>query len=135
MWTSEAAPASRAASAMCLAPVTWTASELALEHADEVDHRGGSLDRAGDAPGIEDVGADEAQLADLAQWLDEVSEARLARRDADADAAFHQHLADVAADESAAAEHRDQLFRVFQHGAALAPPLGVDKRGKEGSGQ
>ena len=91
---------------------------MALEHADEVDDRGRSIDRAGDAVGVVDVGADEAQLADLAQRLDEVSEARLARRDAHPDAAFHQRLADIAADESAAAEHRDQFFRAL----SMAPP-------------
>ena len=46
--------------------------------AGEVDHRAGALDRPRDAVAVGDVGADEAELADLAERLDVVGVARLA---------------------------------------------------------
>ena len=44
--------------------------------------------------------------------------ARVALRDPDPNAALQQEFADVAADESAAAEDGDQLFRALDHGVA-----------------
>jgi hypothetical protein len=55
------------------------------------------------------VGADEPELADLAQRLDEVGVARLAGHDPNARAGLEQLFADVAADEAATAENRHEL--------------------------
>ena len=93
--------------------------------ADQVDHRDGALDRrARGSPGAVEVGADEGDLADLAQRLEEPGAARVALGDAQANAGFQQHLADVAADEAAAAEDGDEARGGVDHGGrSLAPSL------------
>src|SRR5438067_7470680 len=101
-------------------PIDVDGLHLAAEHADKVDYRLGVLDGAADTRGVGYVGLDEAELPDLAQRLDEIGVARIARGDAHPDSAFHQELADVAADEAVAAEHRDQLIIPLDHSAALA---------------
>ena len=74
------------------------------------------FDRALDAGRVPDVGLDDSKLADLAQRLDEIGIARVAAGNPDSDAALHQKLADVAADESIAAEYGDKLFAALDHG-------------------
>ena len=85
------------------------------EYPAEVDHSGRAADRMADALGIRDVGAFEAELANLAEWLDYVRLPRIALGDADPDPALQQEFADVAADETAAAEYRDKLFGPVDH--------------------
>src|SRR4051812_6816168 len=83
---------------------------LAPEYADEV-HRGDRpVERAPDVVRIGDVGSDEAELPDRTERLDCVGAARIALRHAHSDAAPEQIFADVAADETAAAEDGDKLF-------------------------
>ena len=67
---------------------------------------------------IGDVGLHEAELADLAQRLDEIGVARIALRNPDANTASQQEFADVAADESAAAKDGHKLFIALDHGMA-----------------
>jgi hypothetical protein len=62
-----------------------------------------------DGVAIGHVGADEPELANLAERLDEVGVARLAGDDPGARAGLEQLLANVAADEAAAAENRHEL--------------------------
>ena len=72
-----------------------------------------------------DPSGDEEELsgsADLGQWLDDIRPLRVTLRDADPHSALEQEFADVAADESTAAEDGDQLIRAFEHAPALAPP-------------
>ena len=71
-----------------------------------------------DAVTVGDVGPNEAELADLGERLDDIGLFRIALRDPDPDSALEQEFADVAADETAAAEHRHQLFIAIDHGAA-----------------
>ena len=82
--------------------------ELALEDADEVDHRVAALDRAPHLIGVAYVGGDELGLAEPAQRLEEIGLARVALRDSDARAGLVERLGDIAADETAAAEKCDQ---------------------------
>ncbi len=93
---------------------------LAAEDADKVHDCARAVDDTPHAVRISDVRLDETELADLAERLDEIGIARIARGDAHADPAFHQELADVAADESVPAEHRHQLFRALDHRRAFA---------------
>jgi hypothetical protein len=90
-------------------PVDMDAMHFAPEHAAQIDDRARALSRAADAVGIGDVGFDEAELADLAKRLDEEGLARITPGDAHPSAALEQELADVAADESTAAEDGDEL--------------------------
>jgi hypothetical protein len=71
-----------------------------------------------DALGIRDVGAFEAELANLAEWLDDMRLSGIPLGDADPDPALQQEFADVAADETAPAEYRDKLFGPVDHGVA-----------------
>ena len=82
--------------------------EIALEDADQIDDGGGALDGAGDRFAAGDVGGDEVELTDGGERLQEEGAARMALGDADPDARLEQRFADVAADESAAAEDRHQ---------------------------
>ena len=120
IWTSASAPASRAASATVRAPSTWTDAHRPAEDAAQIDDGSGALDRLAHAHRIGDIRLREAELANLAERLDDVGRARIALGDADADAALHQIFADVAADEAASAEYGDKLFCALDHGAALA---------------
>src|SRR5690349_21752854 len=83
--------------------------EVALEHADQVDDRVGPSDRPLDRPGIAHVGLDESDLPDLAQRLQEIGLARIALRNAEPHTRPGKRVAGIAADESAAAEHGDDL--------------------------
>ena len=67
--------------------------------------------RVADAVAVGDVGLHEAELADLGERLDEIVAGADRARDADPDSALEQNFADVAADESAAAEYGHKLFR------------------------
>ena len=93
----------------------------AAEDSDEVDDRGGAIDRTPDAGWLGDVRLDESELADLAQRLDEIGVARIARGDTHPDALFEQEFADVAADEAVAAENRHQLLIPLDHRAPDRP--------------
>jgi len=97
------------------------AAHLRAEHAAEVHHGRRAINRAPDALCIRYIGRDETELPDLAERLNDIRLFRIALRDPDPDAALEQEFAHVAADESAAAEHRDQLFRTFDHGPGLCP--------------
>jgi hypothetical protein len=68
---------------------------------------------------MSDVRLLEAELADLGERLEEIIVARIAAGDADADPAFEKEFADVAADETRAAEYCHKLFRRLDH--SLAP--------------
>ncbi len=71
-----------------------------------------------------------ADLADLAERLDEVRAARIARGDAHADTGLEQIFADVAANEAAAAEDGNQLWGEIGHGRRDSPPVPeIDKAG------
>ncbi len=74
--------------------------------------------RIANAGFVGDVGAFHAQLADLGERLERIGLPRIALGDADPDPAVQQGFADIAADESAAAEHRHQLFVALDHGVA-----------------
>ena len=76
------------------------------------------MKRKPDAGGIAEIGGDGTELPDLGQRLDGVSLARVALCDTDPDAALEQEFADVAADESAAAEDGYKLFRPVDLGVA-----------------
>ena len=66
----------------------------------------------------------EGDLADLAERLEEPGAARVALGDAQAESGLQQDFADVAADETAAAEDGDQAGRWIDHGdESLAPSL------------
>ena len=70
------------------------------------------------------IGGDEGDLADPAQRLEEPGAARIALGDAQADPGLEQDFADVAADETAAAEDGDQAWGWVDHGGrSLAPSL------------
>src|SRR6185503_8819143 len=90
------------------------------ENPDQIDHGAGAVDGPADAVGVAEVGLDEAELADLGERLDEIIAARIARGNPHPDSAPEQELDHVTADESAAAEHGDQLFETSDHRAALA---------------
>jgi hypothetical protein len=94
------------------------AAHLRAEHAGEVDGRAGAMKREPDAGGIAEIGGDGTELPDLRQRLDGIGLARVALGDADPDSALEQEFADVAADESAAAEDGYKLFRPVDHGVA-----------------
>src|SRR5829696_9941300 len=89
-----------------------------LERTREVDHRACPLDGPADALPVRSLGADEPELADLAQRLDVVGVARLASDDPRPRLGLEQSFADVAADEAAAAEHGYELG--FSHWAATS---------------
>src|SRR5436853_4942501 len=84
----------------------------------KVDGGGRPSKRVAYGIGFGDVGPDEAELADLAERLDDIGLPRIALRNPDARAAFEEGFADVAADESAAAEDRYKLVRSLDHGLA-----------------
>ncbi len=86
-----------------------------VETADEVDRRVAAPDRARDAGGIAHVSGDELRLAEPAERLQEQRPARFAFGDAHPRAAREQLLHDIAADEAAAAEDRDQLSVEISH--------------------
>ena len=65
------------------------------------------------------IGELEAELADLAERLEEIVVARVAARDTHSNAAPEQIFADIAADEIGAAENGDKLLRRLNH--RLAP--------------
>ena len=88
------------------------------ENAAQVDDRGRALDGVPDARSIRDVSLFKAELPDLAQRLDKVGAARVAARNAHPDSTLEQQFADVAADESAAAEDGYKLFVPLDHGVA-----------------
>ena len=93
---------------------------LAPEHPDEVDRGGRAVERPPNRLLVGDVGFNEAELADLAQGLDEIAVARVAAGHADPDPRLHQLFADIAADESVAAEDGDELVRTEDHVLAFA---------------
>jgi len=93
----------------------------ALEGTGQVDDCGSAFDGSADGGGISHVAAHDAPLADLGQRLNVVRLARLAADDAQPDvvlAIVEQLLADITANEAAAAENRNELG--VDHGAALA---------------
>ena len=67
---------------------------------------------------IGDIGFHKAELAHLAQRLDEVGVARIAARDTDSNSASEERFADVPADESVAAKDGHKLFIALDHGVA-----------------
>ncbi len=87
----------------------------AAEDAAQVDDGGRALDRVFDAAGVHDVGDFETELPDLRERLDAVGLTRVALCDSDPDSGLEQALADVAADEPAAAENRHKLFVPLDH--------------------
>src|SRR6185369_16207791 len=93
---------------------------LAPEYPHEVDRRGRAIERPPHRLFVGDVRFDEAELADLSQGLDEIAVARVAAGDTDPDSRLHQLFADVAADESVAAEDGDELVRTEDHALAFA---------------
>ena len=99
-------------------PINMDGAHLAAEDPAQIDHRGCAAKRVANAVPVRDVGLLEPELADLSERLDEISVAWITAGDADADASLEQGLADVAADESAAAEHRYKLFVALDHGLA-----------------
>ena len=80
------------------------------EHAAEVHDRARAMDRAADALSIGDVRYFEAELADLAERLDDIGLARIALGNPHPHTAAEQEFADIAADKSAAAEQGYELF-------------------------
>ena len=84
------------------------ASRSPLNDPDQVDHRARAVDRALDRRRAGEVGADDADLADLPERLEEEGLARVALGDAQPRAGLEQRFADVAADEAAAAENGDE---------------------------
>ncbi len=93
---------------------------LRAEQPAQVHHRAGAVHGVADRSRIGDVGTFEAELPDLAERLDEEGLARIALGNPHPDAALQQSFADVAADESAAAEDGYKLFRPLDHVRALA---------------
>ncbi len=91
----------------------------AAERADEVDDRRRILHRLPDGIGIRHVGADPPPLADRRQRVQEISASWIAACDPDPGLVPEQLFADIAADEAAAAEHRDDAIIGVDH--ALLP--------------
>jgi hypothetical protein len=83
---------------------------LPTEYTAQVDDRGRTMNCSANAFRIGDVGPDEAELPDLAERLDDIGLARIALRDPDTNAGFHQEFANVTADESTTAEDGYKLF-------------------------
>jgi hypothetical protein len=77
------------------------------EHAAKVDHRCRAANRMSNAVGIRDVGAFKAELTNLAERLDDMRLSGIPLGDTHPDPTLQQEFADVAADETAAAEYRD----------------------------
>ncbi len=98
--------------------VDMNAAHLRAEHADEVHRRGGAAERLAHAVSVGDVGAHEAELPNLRQWLDGVGLFRIALSDAHPNAALEQKFAGIAADESATTEYGHQLVTTIDHGQA-----------------
>ncbi len=69
-----------------------------------------AFDDAADGIAVGDVGPDEAELPDLAQRLEVIGVAGLPGDDPEAHIVLEQLLADVAADEAAAAEYRHEAW-------------------------
>jgi len=88
------------------------------ESTTEIDGGACSAERVSDGIAISDVGPDETELADLSQRLDDIGLPRIALRNADPDTPLEEGLADITANESAAAENRYKLFRSLDHGLA-----------------
>ncbi len=85
----------------------------ALEQdAGEVDHHVGVARRGLDRARIAHVGLHGVDLADAAERLQMAGEIGPAHRDADAVVAFRQRAHQMAAEETGAAEHGDQLVDV-----------------------
>ena len=123
-WTSAPTPASL----RCLGDVAGALDMDAVHRLPNTPHRfttaRRALHRVAHAVGIGDVGFLEAELSDLGERLEEIVVARIAARDADPDSAPEQEFADVAADESGAAEDGDKLFVSLDHtGGATSPSL------------
>ena len=98
-----------------------------LEDADQVDRGIGPGERGGDGGLVGHVGADELDLAEPAQRLEEPGAPGVAPGDADAHAGLQQRLGDVAAEKAAAAEQSDEQIGLGRHVGPL-PPVGcVDK--------
>jgi hypothetical protein len=79
-----------------------------LQHAHEVDHRGGPLDRQRHPPRVAQVDGGELDLADVAHHLELGGGARVAGGHPHAPAGPGERAHDVAAHEPRAAHHRDQ---------------------------
>ena len=94
--------------------------QRASEHSDQIDDRTRAFDSAPDAVPVSEIGLDKAELPDLRERLDEIVAPRIARGNADPNPAAKQEFADIAADESAAAEDGHKLFEPLDHRAAFA---------------
>jgi len=101
--------------------IDMDAAHPASEHPAEIDDRARAMDGGPNAVRVGDVRRLRAELADLAQGLDDVGLARIALGDAHPDPGFEQEFADIAADESTAAEDGYKLFRPIDHGRRLCP--------------
>ena len=109
---------SRAASATCTRALDMHRLHVLAEQRRQIDDRGRAVDRAANARGLGHVGRTKPNWPTCAERLDGIGAARIALGDPDPDAALEQDFADVAADETAAAEHRHKLFVALDHGAA-----------------
>ena len=93
------------------------------QHGNEVHDRISTVDGQLDAVWTSDVGRCELQLPHLAQRLEEIGLFRVALGDADPGPCLQQIFANIAADETAAAEDGDEGRGAFCHAPPLAPGL------------
>src|SRR5690606_31394376 len=87
------------------------AAAALVQQADEIDHRIGPRERAGDLVAVADIAGDGDDLADAAQGLQEAGAFGIAHGDDDAPAVLGQRAHEIAADEPGTAEHHDVATR------------------------
>lgn len=83
---------------------------LLLHDADEIDDGVRALHRSGDRSGVAQIGLHRVDLADGADRLEEIGKVRPAHGDAHPVATLDERTHDMAADETGAAEDRDELL-------------------------